>query len=250
MALVRDPNEVVASPLAPFFSASYWASCGTLYGKSCPHGEMTDSTPSPVGVLQAPERVVQSRYLGKQPTLSKRSQSRKSDLYQTNPSISPHTAMTLHLVWDTVVMLRGSRSGGFEIGELTSISSPGRLAPGSEESAPVFVPPPPGNSPSSLSCFSFSNASPHCLDVDCLNPSPGKSLLFTQGLGVRLSILSDPRKSDRGRAPRCISYCCRLLCACISSRDGAFLAGTATVKIRPAKDTPAPLVNICATMRI
>ena len=55
-------------------------------------------------------------------------ENRKLDLQRTGPSISPHTALTLHLVCVTEAMLCGSKGGGFEIGELTSISTPGRLA--------------------------------------------------------------------------------------------------------------------------
>lgn len=45
----------------------------------------------------------------------------------------------MHLVRDTVAMLRGSKSRGVEIGELTSISSPGRLVGWLRRVRSVFI---------------------------------------------------------------------------------------------------------------
>lgn len=160
------------------------------------------------------------RYLGGQLTPFRRRESRKSDRYRINPSISHHTALTLHLVWDTVAMPCGSKSGDFEIGELTSISSPGRLvgsSAGSEESGSSSSSPLLGDSPDSPFCFPFSNAHPSLSGP--FEPLLREEPASHQELGERLFILGDSRRSARGRVRQCIAYCFRILCARIS--DGA-----------------------------
>lgn len=160
-------------------------------------------------------------YPGRQSTLFKLYESRKPDLYQRNPSISHHTALTLHIVWHTVAMARGIKSGEFEIGELTSISSPGRLfgsSAGSEGSG--NHPPLPGDGPSPPLCFPFSN----------------EEAASHQELGEWLSILGDPCKSDRG-------YCCRPLRVFIVERRSYLGRCSDSSNAGQIKNRPAPLVS-------
>lgn len=103
-------------------------------------------------------------------------------------------------------MLRGSKSGGCEIGELTSISSPGQLADWLRLVRPV--------SQSQCTHTALSPVVPLLalppLHLGLAGPLPPEERAPHQGLGGRLSMLNDACIVARGKAqciPNAAVYC-------------------------------------------
>lgn len=154
----------------------------------------------------------------------------------------------MHLVRDTVAMLRGSKSGGVEIGELTSISSPGRPVGWLRRVRSVVILSPPWEqSPFSHLLSFLQRLPPTVWTVRLFEPLPRGEPASHQEHGERLSILGDPRKSPSGGRPGAY-YTTAIYCVPIS-RGRAFLAGTATANIWPDKVRLA-FGDIYETLRI
>lgn len=157
----------------------------------------------------------------------------------------------MHVVRDTVAMLCGSKSGGVEIGELTSISSPGRLVGWAQKSQVrlhPLAPPLLGSNPRSPFGFAFSSVYPPLFGLsDFLNPCLGESLHLTKSSenGCPCSVI--PASRPAGGRPGAY-YTTAVSCVPVS-RDRTFLAGTATANIWPDKVRPA-LGDIHETMQI
>lgn len=112
-----------------------------------------------------------------------RCESRKSDLEPINPSLSHHTELTMHLCSGHSGYAPRKQERGFEIGELTSISSPCPLAQKSQlRLHPLSPPSLLGSNPRSPLCFPFSSAYPPLFGLsDRLKPCLGESLHLTKG---------------------------------------------------------------------